>query len=534
MIGVGEQRLGFGRGTAIGGRYRIDEPITTGGFGRIFRAWHLGLNVPVALKVLRPERLGPEHPHAMRDFLEEARLVAQLKHAHIVGALDAGTWPTEAGQRAPYIVFEWCDGQTLRETLEAGAGPANWRIALKWMGPLVDAIAYAHERGVVHRDIKPSNIMMVPGRDGPQPRLLDFGIGKMIDAGGPAPLTTQAERRAFSFRYAAPEQLYGERTGPWTDVHALGLIMTELVVGKRAYDGGVESEIAHQILATFRPTPASFGVDVGPLEPVLQGALSLDPATRYRDGRALKRALAALARAPDDTGRLSATHTDVPVSSTIITTSEPRVPTGASGQSLAPSAATTPPPRPKRAMMAGAALVGIVAVSAAAFGLASAGSSDPPWPAAPGASELDDRALVRAAAQATHRLAESRAPASKAEREGEWSWSDWEPTGSLSSLEIEKRAVASGLVLTRYTSSVAPTFRVKGYTLVDPDVGQGMLSFYEGKTEGDIQVVAKSLEDADNSAVHVEGNTMIWIMFPEPTGSELAEALLARVISEAH
>lgn len=418
MRGLVEEGTGFAPGAVVDGRYRIDAPVTAGGFGHIFRAWHLALNVPVALKVMRAERLGPDNPHAVRHFLEEARLVAQLKHPNIVGALDAGTWPLEDGQRAPYIVFEWCEGQTLRQTLDAEAGPTLWQTVLRWMAPLLDAAAYAHERGVVHRDIKPSNVMMAPSRGLPEPRLLDFGIGKVMDANGPASVTTPALHRAFSFRYAAPEQLYGERTGPWTDVHALGLILTELVVGRRAYDGVAETEVARQVLSTFRPTPAAFGVDVGPLEPILQGALSLDPTTRYRDARALQSALASVSSPGGEKPRLPALE-DVPASATLVSPLGASTTTGlgdstmgtgltgmGAGHSLAPSAADNEPPPSAPRGASGVAAVGAVALIASALvGLGLTGAS-PHAVSAPSLFQLHDRGLVTTAHRATVTMTE--------------------------------------------------------------------------------------------------------------------------------
>jgi eukaryotic-like serine/threonine-protein kinase len=164
--------------------------------------------------------------------------------------------------------------------------------------PVVEAVAEAHEAGIAHRDLNPNNIMLVPGRRATSARVLDFGIAKVMKADAPSPsthATTDGAVRAFSPAYAAPEQLSGVRTGPWTDVHALGLLFTEVLCGTRTLP--VDGVHAHY-RAAFDPTrrtPATFGVDAGDWEPILTRALALNPHDRYASAGEL---LAALDGAP--------------------------------------------------------------------------------------------------------------------------------------------------------------------------------------------------------------------------------------------
>ena len=159
-------------------------------------------------------------------------------------------------------------------------------------------MALAHEEGIAHRDIKPGNLMMVTSRRGDtKMKLLDFGIAKVMTdddrAPSPGQTSTQPHLQMFSLEYAAPEQLSGTRTGPWTDVHALSLVLTEMLTGEQPYEGDDSVEIFSEALSRRRPTPDRWGLDVGPWEPVLQRALALRPADRYPDAGSLLKALLA-------------------------------------------------------------------------------------------------------------------------------------------------------------------------------------------------------------------------------------------------
>src|SRR5262249_10557055 len=134
------------------------------------------------------------------------------------------------------------DGQTLEAFLHArrGQGGLAPAAALALLRPIFDALAFAHEAGVAHRDIKPSNLMLVAGRHGTEAQLMDFGIAKLMgqdERAGRGATRTSATLQAYSTQYAAPEQVGATRTGPWTDVHALALILTEVLTDRPAYEG---------------------------------------------------------------------------------------------------------------------------------------------------------------------------------------------------------------------------------------------------------------------------------------------------------
>jgi hypothetical protein len=281
-------------GELVEGRYRIDRAIGSGGFGTVYEAWHLTLDTRVALKILTvPPTWTPERRmDRFGMFLEEARTLAKLKHPNIVTALDAGILRSERlAEPVPYLVMAWCGRGSLGDLL-AVRGALAPREAAGLIGPVVEAIAFAHAGGVVHRDLKPSNVMfeeVAPGNV--VPRVIDFGIAKLVmpeEHAGDGETLTVSSSRMFTPAYAAPEQVAGAKTGPWTDVHALGLILSEMLVGRRVYEG---ADARMGAIDPDRPTPRKMGVDVGPLEPVLARALALRPGDRFRDARELASAL---------------------------------------------------------------------------------------------------------------------------------------------------------------------------------------------------------------------------------------------------
>ncbi|HEU4732148.1 MAG TPA: bifunctional serine/threonine-protein kinase/ABC transporter substrate-binding protein, partial [Kofleriaceae bacterium] len=295
-------------GKLLDRKYRVDARVAEGGFAVVYAGHHLGLGRPLAIKVL--PRAPGDSPGAwgelVADFLEEARLVARLRHPAVVSVLDAGIATTDQQPEGlPWIAMEWIDGETLADELArrraqglAGRTPGE---ALALLRPVVEAIAEAHEVGIVHRDLKPDNLMLAPGPRGPSLRVLDFGIAKLVQPEARAPsgrTTTETAARAFSPAYAAPEQLSGGRTGPWTDVHALALLFTEVLCGTR---GIADDDIDLYYRAAFdptRPTPGTRGVDVGPWEAILARALALRSQDRYGSAGELLAALDQAEAAP--------------------------------------------------------------------------------------------------------------------------------------------------------------------------------------------------------------------------------------------
>ena len=293
-------------GTVLDKRYRIDEPIARGGFATVFSGFHLGLDTPVAIKVLDlPRRTDAEAVSLLvTAFLQEARTVAKLRHPHVVRVFDSGLINQGSNQDVPYIVLEWLEGQTLRDFLLArrGDGGVGIEPGYELLRPVIEAVAEAHAAGIAHRDLKPSNIMLVQTPRGVSPRVLDFGISKLMEGeedSSSGHTSTGGDFVAFSRNYAAPEQLSRARSGPWTDVHALALIFTELLVGDSPYPAQEPDDIYRLVFDEKRPSPSAFGVDVGSLEAILVRALALKAKDRFQDAGELLFALdEALGRPP--------------------------------------------------------------------------------------------------------------------------------------------------------------------------------------------------------------------------------------------
>ncbi len=417
-------------GSTLDGRYVLDAFVARGGFGAVFRSRHPSLGCPVAIKVLTAAAFVEDRAseHFVEAFEREARIVAALDHPAIVRVLDVGAAPF-VGVHSPYIVLEWIEGETLERHLGArnprGCSPLD---AFELLRPVFDAIASAHEVGVVHRDLKPSNVMVSrPRRGAPVTRVLDFGVAKTLDPGEGAPDWTDLTSDAcssFSLSHAAPEQIGRLRTGPWTDVHALALLLVEVLVGERAYRGSTSIELFGSISAARRPTPATFSVDVGPWEAVIARALSLMPVDRYANAAAL---LAALDGALPDAQRAwaSCTH-PAPVTPAVSEAPQRRARAArplttvallaaSAALLLVGSTARTDSARTAPTPEARAASVTVAPASHEAS-MASSPTSTPTLPAplaptsaAPAASEVGARASQRASTTATQRTS-TRAP----------------------------------------------------------------------------------------------------------------------------
>jgi serine/threonine protein kinase len=304
-------------GTLLDKKYRVERVAAAGGFGVVYAGHHLGLDRAVAIKVMRPvaEVDADAWADGVTAFLHEAKAIASIDHPAVVGVLDAGVATLEGFPGGvPWIVLEWIDGETLEAHLAnrrgRGRPPAE---ALALLHPVFEAIASAHAVGILHRDLKPSNIMLqaplFPAL-AHRVRVLDFGIAKLArdepaTTGGNT--TTQSRSRAFSAACAAPEQISGTRTGPWTDIYALALLLTEVIADAPPYPLGDPTTRFAVVFDKRRPTPHSLGVDVGAWEPILERALAVHPAERHASARelladlegALPRALSRARRAED-------------------------------------------------------------------------------------------------------------------------------------------------------------------------------------------------------------------------------------------
>ncbi|MFF8934545.1 protein kinase [Streptomyces paradoxus] len=211
----------------LAGRYRLDGLIGSGGAADVHRGFDLRLRRPVAVKIFRPGS-GFDTEEAFRS---EAEILARLQHPGLVTAFDAGHHDGEA-----FLVMQLIDGRTLKSRI--AEGPLTCKDAAALGTALAEALAHAHEEGIVHRDVKPSNIILdSSGR----PHLTDFGISRLLDA------TTRTVTGTLTgtAAYLSPEQVLGRPVGLPADIYALGLVLLESVTGRLEYDGGpLEAAIA--------------------------------------------------------------------------------------------------------------------------------------------------------------------------------------------------------------------------------------------------------------------------------------------------
>jgi serine/threonine protein kinase len=294
-------------GSALEDRYRVDGVIGEGGFGVVYRGYHLRLEHPIAIKCLKiPGHFTAEARDLfLARFREEGRILVKLADAPGVPRVyDYGVAELPGGVKVPFLVLEWLDGQTLEDALRTrrttGLGGLSATEALALILPAVDAIGFAHAHQIAHRDIKPANMFLVRGTKGQTMKVLDFGIAKAMQEGealAQAKTQTATNFRAFTPNYAAAEQFAPKRygaSGPWTDVHALGLILLEMLTGAQANRGEDLVECLEFATAESRPSAQGRGVKVSDaLEAVLAKALARSPEGRFQNAEAFAEALRA-------------------------------------------------------------------------------------------------------------------------------------------------------------------------------------------------------------------------------------------------
>ena len=208
------------------GHYRLDAPLGAGGMGTVYRAYDTRLERVVAIKLLIPSAGASESDSVLR----EARLASALNHPHICAVYEVG----EAGGQA-FIVMEHVEGQPLSSLIAPRGLPSD--DVVRYGAQVADAIAHAHDRGVVHCDLKPQNIIITG--DG-RAKVLDFGIARRLSAAAvnattAASATTLTPAIAGTLPYMAPEVLRGQRPDARSDIWSLGVVLHEMASGGRPF-----------------------------------------------------------------------------------------------------------------------------------------------------------------------------------------------------------------------------------------------------------------------------------------------------------
>jgi Tol biopolymer transport system component/predicted Ser/Thr protein kinase len=252
------------------GPYEIVSPLGAGGMGEVYKARDSRLDRIVALKVSKAEFTD--------RFTREARTVAQLNHAHICTLHDVGP---------NYLVMEFVEGEPLQ-------GPYPIEKALEYARQILDALDAAHRKGIVHRDLKPANILLT--KQGI--KLLDFGLAKQAAASlGPNDATivsiqTVEGEISGTLQYMAPEQLEGKPADPRSDIFAFGLVLYELITGKRAFDSPTQAGVIASILKEQpKPVRELQPLTSPALDSIIQTCLEKDPDRRWQSAREVRHAL---------------------------------------------------------------------------------------------------------------------------------------------------------------------------------------------------------------------------------------------------
>jgi len=232
----------------IAGRFRIEREIGTGGMGTVYLATHLGLERPVAVKIIRREFAGDAD--VADRFLREARTMAKLRHLNAAMIFDAGNLPD--GRH--FIVMEFVEGETLSQAL-AREGRFSATRAVEIATQICDVLEEAHRLGIVHRDLKPSNILL--GKRGVC--VLDFGVAKVLASSAESTHThasTGSGQIVGTPRYMSPEQCLGQRVGARSDLYSLGILLYEMLAGRPPFVDPLQSALlVKQATASAPPLP---------------------------------------------------------------------------------------------------------------------------------------------------------------------------------------------------------------------------------------------------------------------------------------
>lgn len=259
-------------GQTLDERYQILERIGEGGMALVYKALDHRLNRYVAVKIMRDEMA--EDDELRRRFTTEAHAVAMLSNPNIVAVYDVSH-----SDVLEYIVMEYVDGVTLKYYMER-KGSISWREVLHFSRQIARALAHAHERGIIHRDIKPKNIMLL--RDGTV-KVADFGIAALENE-----IHENNGEAIGSVHYIAPEQARGESPDARSDLYSLGVVMYEMLTGRKPFNGDTVGEIAmkHMNMTPIPPHSIIPGIP-DDLEAITLRAMSPNIEERYQSAREL-------------------------------------------------------------------------------------------------------------------------------------------------------------------------------------------------------------------------------------------------------
>jgi serine/threonine-protein kinase len=267
--------------SVLAGKYRLVSLIGRGGMGSVWRAEHLGLRAPVAVKLI--DQSIEMLPEALTRFHREAQSAASLRSPHVVQVLDYGVEDS-----TPFIVMELLLGESLAQRLRR-VGSLTPRETDSTITQVARAIGRAHDAGVIHRDLKPANVFVVRDADLEHVKVLDFGIAKAVAGAG---ANTQSGTFMGTPAYASPEQVQGARSlDHRTDIWSLGVIAFECLLGSRPFVGDTFGAVVLAVCSKPLPVPSSAGAVPQGFDAWFAKACARQPEERFGSARQAAEAL---------------------------------------------------------------------------------------------------------------------------------------------------------------------------------------------------------------------------------------------------
>jgi eukaryotic-like serine/threonine-protein kinase len=272
-------------GRVLAGRYRLEVKIGEGGMGSIWRAEHLVLAAPVAVKLI--DRDVAEDEDTIARFMREAQAAATLRSPHVVQIIDYGM-----DGKAPFMVMELLDGENLAQRIKRlGRLPALETARV--ITQVARAVGKAHEAGIMHRDLKPENVFLVKNEDDEIAKVLDFGVAKVAETKtlGPSAKTRTGSLLGTPY-YMSPEQAQGNKTvDARSDLWSLGVIAFECLTGKRPFYSDALGDLVLQICVRDIPIPSSIGPVPAGFDAWFARATARDVEHRFQSARELAETL---------------------------------------------------------------------------------------------------------------------------------------------------------------------------------------------------------------------------------------------------